>query len=206
MPDREARLQTVKDLSARNMLADAQHATRLASAAYSGSGLGVSSPRLRQPPYPPAVSSALALAALAVLDGAGENARANTDALQYDRASQDCFASSKLNLFQCLAASRPSYELEFCLGRHIVRDLSTCARGTALPATLITVDAPRQSRAEAASPPAAARPQAATPLSAPATAPSASTPPLPVTRQGPALASDASQTQRLNAAPPSGQN
>ena len=33
---------------------------------------------------------------------------------------------SKLMLFQCLAASRPSYEDMFCTGRHIVRDLATC--------------------------------------------------------------------------------
>ena len=33
---------------------------------------------------------------------------------------------SKLMLFQCLAASRPSYEDMFCTGRHIVRDLAAC--------------------------------------------------------------------------------
>ncbi|AQR61352.1 hypothetical protein BZG35_06565 [Brevundimonas sp. LM2] len=201
VPDREARIQSVKDLSGRTMLANAADAARLASAAASGSGLEVSAPRLRQPPYPPAVSSALALAALAALDAAGENAIANTDALQYDRASQDCFASSKLNLYQCLAASRPSYEVEFCLGRHVVRDLSTCARGTALPAGVITVDAPMQSRVAAPSaaptpslappPPSVPRPTI-TPQSLPA--PAAPPPASPGTA--------ASPTQRLNAAPP----
>ena len=33
---------------------------------------------------------------------------------------------SKLMLFQCLAASRPSYEDMFCVGRHVARDLATC--------------------------------------------------------------------------------
>jgi len=200
VPNREARIQSVKDLSARTMLANAEDAARLASAARTGSGLGVSSPRLRQPPYPPAVSSALALAALAALDGAGDNARANTDALQYDRASQDCFASSKLNLYQCLAASRPSYEVEFCLGRHVVRDLSTCARGTALPAAQITVDAPRQSSAGITRPSAA---PVATPVAPDVPA---ETPAIPLATPGPSTAPQTSPTQRLNAAPPAPQS
>ncbi len=149
VPDREARLNTVRGLS-RPSLAPADEAARLSAAAQSGSGLGVSADRRRSPPYPQSVENALTLAALALLDGAGENARANTDALMYDRASLDCFESSKLNLFQCLAASRPSYEDMFCLGRHVVRDLGQCARGAALPAGLVTVGAPTQSRVETA--------------------------------------------------------
>lgn len=211
VPDRETRIQGVKDLSARRMLADAGDAARLSAAAYSGSGLGVSTPRLRQPPYPPAVSSALALAALAVLDGAGENAVSNTDALQYDRASQDCFASSKLNLFQCLAASRPSYEVEFCLGRHIVRDLATCASGTSQPAAQITVGAPTQSRATSTAPAIRTvplgpptEPAFSLPPETPATV-TPVTPPAPTITPNPSLAPGASQTQRLNAAPPAPQ-
>lgn len=145
VPDREARLQTVRGLS-RPALASAEEAARLSAAVQSGSGLNVAAARPRTPPYPQSVENALALAALALLDGAGENARSNTDALMYDRASLDCFESSKLNLFQCLAASRPSYEDMFCLGRHVVRDLGQCARGAALPAGQITVGAPTQTR------------------------------------------------------------
>jgi len=207
VPDRDARIQGVKDLSSRRMLADAQDAARLSAAASSGSGLGLSTSRLRQPPYPPAVSSALALAALAALDAAGSNAVANTDALQYDRTSQDCFASSKLNLFQCLAASRPSYEVEFCLGRHVVRDLATCARGTSQPAALITVDGPTQS-GPAATP--VIRPQPLQPdASLPPRTPTSVTPvapPAPAVTPNPSLAPGASQTQRLNAAPPAPQS
>jgi len=212
VPDREARIQGVKDLSARRMMANAQDAARLSAAVFSGSGLGVSTPRLRQPPYPPAVSSALALAALAALDGAGENAVSNTDALQYDRASQDCFASSKLNLFQCLAASRPSYEVEFCLGRHIVRDLATCARGTSQPAGLITVDAPVQSRSAPVAPVIRTEPLgASSPPSGYSLAPETPstvtpvTPPRPTITPNPSLTSGTSQTQRLNASPPTTQ-
>lgn len=147
--DREGRLQSVKDISGRGMLASPEQAARLSAAAFAGSGLGVSADRRRTPPYPPAVENALAIAALALLDGAGENARSNTDALMFERASQDCLVSSKLNLFQCLAAARPSYEDVFCLGRHVVRDLGSCARGAALPSGVITVGAPTQSRVAA---------------------------------------------------------
>lgn len=178
VPDRESRLNAVRDLS-RPSFAPAAEAARLSAAALSGSGLGVTADRRRAPPYPQSVENALALAALALLDGAGENARANTDALMYDRASLDCFESSKLNLFQCLAASRPSYEDMFCLGRHVVRDLGQCARGAALPAGQVTVGAPTQSRVDRAAQiapepveidrPAVAPPAAATPSPAPVT-------------------------------------
>ena len=50
---------------------------------------------------------------------------------------------SKLMLFQCLAASRPSYEDMFCLGRHITRDLATCTTQAVLNTT-ITVGAPEE--------------------------------------------------------------
>jgi hypothetical protein len=37
-------------------------------------------------------------------------------------------------LFQCLAASRPSYEDMFCVGRHVARDLATCTAQNITPA------------------------------------------------------------------------
>ena len=149
--NREGRLQAIKDLS-RPVAPPSGETARLYAASNSGSGLGVTAGRTRRPPYAPSVTNAIAMAALAALGAAGDNARANTDALQYDRASQDCLASSKLNLFQCLAAARPAYEDMFCLGRHVIRDLSTCARGAALPAAIITVGNPTQSRSPAPAP------------------------------------------------------
>jgi len=137
--DREGRLEAAKVSSARTMLPSAEAASRLFSAAHSGGGALPISGEPRKPPYPPAVVNALALAALAALGYAGENARANTDALQFDRVSHGCLSMSKLNLFQCLAAARPNYEDMFCLGRHIVRDLATCSRGAAMPAPIVTV-------------------------------------------------------------------
>lgn len=137
--DREARLAGAKALSGQPMSPSATETARLLAAANTGGGLGVSAGRRRQPAYPPVVTNALALAALAALGAGGEDAHANTVALQAEPTSRNCLNESKLNLYQCLAASRPSYEDMFCVGRHIVRDLATCTRAAVLPAATVTV-------------------------------------------------------------------
>ncbi len=205
--NREGRLQALKDLS-RPVVPSGSETARLYAASNSGSGLGVSAGRPRRAPYAQSVTNALAMAALAALGAAGDNARANTDALQYDRASQDCLASSKLNLFQCMAAARPAYEEMFCLGRHVIRDLSTCARGAALPAAIITVGNPTQSRSPAPAPRSPTiEPQ---PLTAPTPAPAPAVAPQPTYSRAPVAVtpptttpptSGQSATQRLNSGP-----
>lgn len=199
--DRQGRLDVAKAQSAQTMTPSAEEAARLFAAAHSGGGALPVSGGPRKPPYPPAVTNALALAALAALGYAGENARANTDALQFDRVSQGCLSMSKLNLFQCLAASRPNYEDMFCLGRHIVRDLATCSRGAAMPAPIVTVsdvapDDPPPRRAE----PIIIRPTPAdpSPPSPPVRSP-AETAPAP--RPEPTPRPPASITERLNTQP-----
>jgi hypothetical protein len=126
IPNREVRLETAKRISAGQMLPSADESARLFAAGNAGQGLNVSAGPVRAP-YTPAVANALAIAALAALGAAGDEARVNTDALSVETNSEFCLNMSKLNLFQCLAASRPSYEDMFCVGRHIVRDLATCA-------------------------------------------------------------------------------
>ncbi|WP_309629639.1 hypothetical protein [Brevundimonas sp.] len=206
--DREGRLQAIKDLS-RPVAPSSSETARLYAASNSGSGLGVTAGRTRRAPYAPSVTNAIAMAGLAALGAAGDNARANTDALQYDRASQDCLASSKLNLFQCLAAARPTYEDMFCLGRHVIRDLSTCARGAALPAAIITVGNPTQSGARS---PAPTRSPAITPEPLQPSTPlepsivptpfqAAPTPPAAPRPAPVAPAPGQSATQRLNSGP-----
>lgn len=202
--DREGRLEFAKARSAQTFTPSAEEAARLFAAAHSGGGALPVSGAPRKPPYPPAVTNALALAALAALGYAGENARANTDALQFDRVSQGCLSMSKLNLFQCLAASRPNYEDMFCLGRHIVRDLATCSRGAAMPAPIVTVsdvvDEPPPRSAEPiiirTVPPA---PEAPTPTPTPPVR----TPAEPATpaRSEPPPRPPASITERLNTQP-----
>lgn len=126
IPNREVRLETAKTLSAAAMLPSADESAKLFAAANSGSGLeGVEASR-KAPPYTPPVVRSLAIAALAALGAAGEEARANTDALVVEPNNEFCLNMSKLMLFQCLAASRPSYEDIFCVGRHVARDLATC--------------------------------------------------------------------------------
>lgn len=129
--NREARLETAKTLSARQMLPSAEESARLFTAANTGSGLGVTGRQAA--PYTPAVINSLAIAALAALGAGGDDGRAQTEALTVESDSEFCFSMSKLNLFQCLSASRPSYEDMFCLGRHIVRDLATCSARTTVP-------------------------------------------------------------------------
>ncbi|MEM9810070.1 MAG: hypothetical protein AAF788_02490 [Pseudomonadota bacterium] len=40
--------------------------------------------------------------------------------------SERCFTSAKLNLDQCVAATRTPYEEAFCLGQHALNDMSSC--------------------------------------------------------------------------------
>lgn len=135
IPDRVSRLEGAKALSAAQMLPSAEESARLFAAANTGQGLTLS-PARSGPPYTPAVARSLALAALAALGAGGEEARANTEALTVDQNSEFCLNMSKLMLFQCLAASRPSYEDMFCVGRHVARDLSTCTAQNITPAPI----------------------------------------------------------------------
>ncbi|MFN7128203.1 MAG: hypothetical protein ACK4OJ_03980 [Brevundimonas sp.] len=167
IPHREVRLESAKTLSAVTMLPSAEESSRLFTAANSGQGLSVEASR-KAPPYTPAVTRSLAIAALAALGAAGDEARANTDALAVESNSEFCLNMSKLMLFQCLAASRPSYEDMFCLGRHVARDLATCTTQAVLT-TSITVGDPE----EAGTPPASAQTPVAVTL-APTPSPTAS--------------------------------
>lgn len=134
--DRDTRLQGAKALSVVHMLPAAEESARLFAAANSGSGLEVT-PATSGPPYTPAVVRSLALAALAALGAGGEDARANTEALTIEQNSEFCLNMSKLMLFQCLAASRPSYEDIFCVGRHVARDLATCTAQNIKPVPIV---------------------------------------------------------------------
>jgi hypothetical protein len=137
IPHREDRLEGAKSLSAVQMLPSAEESARLFAAANSGSGLALS-PAQAGPPYTPAVINSLAIAALAALGAGGDDARANTEALAVESNSEFCLNMSKLMLFQCLAASRPSYEDIFCVGRHIMRDLATCTASNITPVPPVT--------------------------------------------------------------------
>lgn len=127
--DRPGRLENAKSLSAQFMQPSADDAGRLFAAAHAGTSLDPTPGQLNAP-YTPVVIQALAIAALAALGAADDEARPQTAALLSQSDSEFCLALSKLNLFQCLAASRPSYEDMFCLGRHVIRDLATCTEAS----------------------------------------------------------------------------
>jgi hypothetical protein len=155
LTNREERLEGAKTLSSVQMLPTAEESARLFSAAHAGTGLVPAPAAGRSPPYTPAVVRSLAIAALAALGSGGEDARVNTEALTVETNSQFCLNMSKLMLFQCLAASRPSYEDMFCVGRHIVRDLSTCTTESIRPRAVISVGDPTSTGASAVAPTAA---------------------------------------------------
>ncbi|MEI9890771.1 MAG: hypothetical protein WDN45_09500 [Caulobacteraceae bacterium] len=59
----------------------------------------------------------------------GEGGEEYTDqmlGLLSETNQSDCLHMAKLNLYQCLAVSRPHYEDVFCLGQHILADTGQC--------------------------------------------------------------------------------
>jgi hypothetical protein len=93
-------------------------------------------PRSAPPPYRPLVIRSMAVAALAALGAAGDENLATIDAIMAEPNSASCLNMAKLNLYQCLAVSKPHYEDIFCLGQHIMIDTGACvikASGAPMP-------------------------------------------------------------------------
>lgn len=124
-PNRDQRLEHARTLSGTRLQHSQEEAARLLQAGLQGAGLPVV-PAQGEPPYTQAVIRGLAIAALAGLGAAGEDAVANTEALMATSDGAYCLNFSKLNLMQCLAAARPHYEVMFCLGQHILMDTGQC--------------------------------------------------------------------------------
>lgn len=123
--DRDGRLAAAKSLSATPALAESADVAVLQQASLGGQTLGLT-PRAAPAPYQPVVIRGLAVAALAALGAAGDNNLASIDALSADWATGNCLNMAKLNLYQCLAVSKPHYEDIFCLGQHILMDTGAC--------------------------------------------------------------------------------
>jgi hypothetical protein len=128
--DREGRLAVAKQLSSVPAAPSSDEAARLHQAALTGTGLGVSA-RVAQPPYTQAVIRGLAVAALAALGAAGDENAAQITTLLDDGSSPYCLSMSKLNLYQCLAVSKPHFEDVFCLGQHALMDTGRCVQKVA---------------------------------------------------------------------------
>lgn len=130
---RPERLASAKSMSASAMTGDVAETARLQQAAMGVASLGLTATAV-PPPYTPTVIRGLAIAALAVLGEANDANAQQLMALTHEPNIGMCMGSSKLNLYQCLAVSRPNYEDVFCLGQHAMMDTGRCViRAAGLP-------------------------------------------------------------------------
>lgn len=123
--NRPGRLAEAKSLSASPLTGDLDEASRLQQAALGAAPLGITG-QPKAPPVSPVVARAMSVAALAALGQAGDANVEQVSGLMVDPASASCLNMSKLNLFQCLAVSKPHYEDVFCLGQHVLMDTGQC--------------------------------------------------------------------------------
>ena len=121
----DVRLAQAKSVSVAAMVGDLSETARLQQASMGLPALAVSAPPVA-PPYSPTVARGLAIAALAVLGEAGDANINSVMGLMAEPNIGRCMASSKLNLYQCLAVARPHYEDVFCLGQHAMMDTGRC--------------------------------------------------------------------------------
>ncbi|CAN7406500.1 hypothetical protein LJR225_002588 [Phenylobacterium sp. LjRoot225] len=152
---RDARLLQAKQLSMTPGLGEVEETARLQQASVGAQSLALTGTAV-PPPYSPMVIRSLAVAALAALGYADDAHLDHVAPLMTDPASATCLNMSKLNLYQCLAVSKPYYEDVFCLGQHVMEDTGAClmkGAGVAVPPDPI-IEAAKARAAEAA----AARP------------------------------------------------
>ncbi len=129
VPDRDGRLALAKTISANTPIASIDEVERARQAAVGAMPLPLPADATpAAPPYPPAVVRGMAIAALALLGGAGDENTALTAPLFADPPDQSCLTMARLNLYQCLAVSKPYYEDIFCLGQHAMKDTGQCVR------------------------------------------------------------------------------
>ncbi len=138
VPDRDGRLIAAKSLSATPMNGDAADLMLLQQASTgpaAATPLGLT-PVSAPPPWSPLVVRGLTLAALAAIGEAGEPNIAAITTLSAEPNAAYCLNMAKLNLYQCLAVSKPHYEDIFCMGQHILIDTGACMvkwSGAAMP-------------------------------------------------------------------------
>jgi hypothetical protein len=121
----ETRLTDAKSRSGQRILASLTDIEEIRKASLQGAAMSVAGQPVA-PPYTPTVARGLAIAALAALGEAGDDHLDQIMPLLSDESSGYCLNMSKLNLYQCLAVSRPQYEDIFCLGQHSMIDIGQC--------------------------------------------------------------------------------
>lgn len=122
---REQRLAQAKALSSTPVVGDVSETARLHQAVTGAHSLGVTGVAAN-PPFTPLVIRSLAVAALAGLGQASEPNLATLEAILVEPNVTSCANMAKLNLYQCLAVSKPHYEDVFCLGQHGMMDTARC--------------------------------------------------------------------------------
>jgi hypothetical protein len=133
VPGREGRLALAKQLAATPLLGETAETARLQLAVTGSTPMGLSG-QAAEPPYTPLVIRSLAVAALGALGYADETSIAQVTPILADPRAATCLNMSKLNLYQCLAVSKPHYEDVFCLGQHVLIDTGSCLmQGAGVP-------------------------------------------------------------------------
>lgn len=124
--NREQRLADAKSVSTTALMSTTEDAARLRQAAVGAAPMTMSPVAPAAQPYPQVVIRGLALAALAVLGEAGDDQAARIEPIVSETTTAGCLGDAKLNLYQCLAVSKPHYEDIFCLGQHVMMDTGQC--------------------------------------------------------------------------------
>jgi hypothetical protein len=121
----EGRLTDAKARSGQRILASLTDIEDIRKASLQGAAMSVAGQPVA-PPYTQTVVRGLAIAALAAMGEAGDDHLDRIMPLLADESSGYCLNMSKLNLYQCLAVSKPQYEDIFCLGQHSMMDIGQC--------------------------------------------------------------------------------
>jgi len=128
--NRDGRLGEAKSLSTLPMLGEMADVDLLRQASLTGAPMSLAAPQAAPveiaTPFSPLVVKGLAVAALAALGEAGEANLVAIDSVMTEPKADYCLTIAKLNLYQCLAVSKPHYEDVFCLGQHILIDTGQC--------------------------------------------------------------------------------
>jgi hypothetical protein len=123
--DRPERLALAKSVSAERQKAVDEDVGGLRQAAIGAVPMTVAGGPVSGP-YTPVIARALAVAAMAALGEGGEEYASQINGLLAENNQSYCLTMAKLNLYQCLAVSKPHYEDVFCLGQHILADTGQC--------------------------------------------------------------------------------
>jgi hypothetical protein len=137
VPDAAQRLSDAKDLSSKRLLPSLEDVESLRKKTAGEAAVSVAGEPIPEP-YTPLITRALAVAAVAALGEAGDDKFESTiQPMLTEPDSAYCLNIAKLNLYECLAVSKPYYEDIFCLGQHAMVDTGMCvmrAAGSPHPA------------------------------------------------------------------------